>query len=417
MTILCIGDAHLGRYPSRVSERPTDIAVGKVWETSVTYAIQHAVDAVVLTGDIVDNKNGYFEAFGPLKHGIGRLVRSNIPVYAVAGNHDYNVLPRLIDDVEGITLLGPKGTWSTAMLKTKSGQEACLVGWSFPSAHCESSPLESLTLPNVDMPIIGVVHGDLNATKNTYAPLPLSELQQQRVAVWLLGHVHVPTWIDGPGTPVLYTGSLQALDPGEPGTHGPWLITIPPSGPVKAQQLPLATVRYESVDINISGQATLDDIDSLITQNLQRRADQLATQFSPHLKRTVFRPKLTGRTSLYRDLARRPWNEITDLDITADRMLATVDKIILDLQPDHDLNEISRFGDPPAILAQWLLDLKQQGSETLIQEAHTAVQKVCNAKMYTELGDKEPDLESITTLLIQQGALLLDELMSQKTHE
>ena len=419
MRLLVTGDAHLGRFPSRIPDAPAELSVGHVWMDAVDQAIKHNVDAVIFTGDMVDNKNNYFEAFGVLKTGISSLIDQHIPVYAVAGNHDYDVFPRLVEDLPdgSIHLLGPGGTWSRATLKSASGEEICLMGWSFPSSHHQQSPMESFPQHHGEMPTIGVVHGDLDGGHNAYAPLSSVALQQQPVAIWLLGHVHAPKWIPAPGAPILYTGSLQPLDPGEPGKHGPWLITVKPNTDVKANQLPLATVRYEQVSIDVSALTDTDQIESRLSQELQQRTDALSREFSA-LKCVVYRLVLTGRSRLYRELKKQPWTDLRQLQLESGKLRAVVDKITTNLRPDHDLEEISGFGDPPAVLAQWLLELKSQRSQEQLEgEALNAIAKVYQANAYAPLGRDEPDPDIAIKLLIEQGELLLDELMNQKAHE
>ena len=415
MKILCIGDAHLGRFPTRVPDNSPELAVRFVWERSVRYATDHEVDAVVLTGDMVDSSNHYFEAYGAFKQGVQQLVGSGIPVFAVAGNHDHDVFPRLASDlaVENFTVLGVGGHWSEALLETPAGETACFVGWSFPDLHFRRSPLDTLELPSVDVPIVGIVHGDIDASSGAYAPLSLSALQQQQVAVWLLGHIHGARWIEDQGTPVLYPGSLQALDPGETGIHGPWLVTVSPDGEAKAEQLPFATARYERVQIDISQLSELDDASSHIAQCLDRRTQELSGAF-PELRHIVFRPSITGRTSLHRSLSRQLLADATKLEFEFGTLHASVDKITLATTPKHDLVEIARFGDPPAILAQWLLNLDKPECEALRKEVQKVVQRVYGSNAYSTLGSEAPTGVDTADLLLRQGQLLLDELMSQK---
>src|SRR5690606_3846633 len=84
---LCTDDLHLGRHPSCVPPDARYLSVEAVWHSTVDCAIEHRVDALVLTGDVADDSNQYFEAIGPLRSGIQRLVDAGIPVFAVAGNH------------------------------------------------------------------------------------------------------------------------------------------------------------------------------------------------------------------------------------------------------------------------------------------------------------------------------------------
>lgn len=419
MRILCTGDAHLGRFPSRIPGTPEELSVGHIWQASVDWAIANTVDAVVLTGDMADNKNSYFEAYGTLRSGIDRLNTAGIPVYAVAGNHDYDVFPRLVADMRpgSVKLLGAGGKWSSATLRTQSGAEACLIGWSFTEAHCPISPLDSFQCPEVDIPIIAVVHGDLDGGQSAYAPLNGTVMQMQPVSVWLLGHIHAPKWISGSGAPILYPGSLQPLDPGEPETHGPWLIKITQDGSLEAEQLPLATVRYETVSIDVSDLSTIEQIESKVSDSLRLRTEELSKQL-PNLLRVVYRLELSGRSRLYRELKRQNWSDLLQSELNSGSLHGTVDSITPSVTPDRDLHEIAGFGDPPAVVAQWLIDLKAQDmSEELLRDAHDAISKVYQSRAYAPLNDPEMEAGSAERLLIEQGELLLDELMNQKAHE
>jgi DNA repair exonuclease SbcCD nuclease subunit len=116
--ILCTGDVHLGRRPSRVPVEDGGLSVRHVWERFVETAINREVDVVVLTGDIVDSENEMYEAFGTLERGVQRLLDGGMQIVAVAGNHDHDAFPRLVRgiDADGFHLLGPGGTWEKVQL-------------------------------------------------------------------------------------------------------------------------------------------------------------------------------------------------------------------------------------------------------------------------------------------------------------
>lgn len=115
ITLLCTGDLHLGRHPSRI---PGELG-GKqfsrkaAWRSTVEEAIDRDVDGVLITGDVVDRENRFFEAYGPFEEGLGRLDEADIPVVAVSGNHDFDVLPQLMDglDFEQVKFVGEDGNW------------------------------------------------------------------------------------------------------------------------------------------------------------------------------------------------------------------------------------------------------------------------------------------------------------------
>lgn len=89
--ILCTGDMHLGRRPTRIPENSDSHSLRPtvVWHSLVSTAIERKVDAVVLTGDVVDESNKFFEAFSALQSGVEHLAKAGIPVLTVSGNHDF----------------------------------------------------------------------------------------------------------------------------------------------------------------------------------------------------------------------------------------------------------------------------------------------------------------------------------------
>lgn len=413
--LLCLGDAHLGRYPSRVPSGDKSLSVRAVWERAVSTAIEQRVDAVILTGDMADNKNAYFEAYGALRRGITQLNQERIPVVAIAGNHDYDVFPQLAESMpeDNFMFLGRDGTWSETVLRTRSGRNLRCIGWSFPSSHYESSPLDSLGLNQSNDFTIGIVHGDLDA-QSKYAPLTTQNLVNQPVNLWLLGHVHAPKLHDDHQTPILYPGSPQPLDPGEPSIHGPWMITISQNNQIKAVQLPLASVRYEAISVDVSAAAQISDVKTLVAEQLEQRGSELINSH-PHLQYLSCRPILTGQTRLHRTLSIEGLPDIDDLDVQVSECSITVDEVYVETSPTRDLNEIAQLNnDPPGILARWILELKSGKDHVLLDPARESAASVYKSAGFKSLGEKEPDTATLSKFVIQQSMLLLDELLAQK---
>ncbi len=155
--ILCAGDMHLGRRPTRVPET-ADLNALKptaVWRSFVNTAIERKVDVVVLTGDVVDESNKFFEAYSALQSGIERLTKSGIPVVAVSGNHDFDVLPRLADQIPGFHLLGRGGQWQDFVLEKDGISVVRFQGWSFPTRHVSHDPLTGYEAPADELPTVG----------------------------------------------------------------------------------------------------------------------------------------------------------------------------------------------------------------------------------------------------------------------
>lgn len=259
--ILCTGDVHLGRRPSRVPIEEEQLSVEYVWKSFVEAAINQAVDAVVLTGDLVDTENKMYEALEPLERGLQRLLNETIPVVAVAGNHDFDVFPGLVGSIEddNFHLLGQGGTWDEVTVSRADGSPVRFVGWSFPDASVPRSPLDGADMDSSPEPTVGVLHCDAGRSAGHYAPVERNVLARAPVDAWLLGHIHKPTEHRKNGQLQLYPGSLQPLDPGETGMHGAWLVEVGKTD-IQAHPVSLATLRYARLSVDVTDK---DDIDAV----------------------------------------------------------------------------------------------------------------------------------------------------------
>ena len=219
MKILACADIHIGRIPS-VPGR-TGISGRSAWEAVVDKAIELKVDALVLAGDVVEYDNAWFEAYGALIKGLGKLASTGIKVFAVAGNHDAEVFARIAAKSDDIRLLGMNGTWEKVEF-----QEVTILGWSFPKPNCLSNPFDSFPseMKAISGPVLGLLHCDLNGAKanSHYAPVPEDVLKNSTVPLWVLGHIHKPILDQEQG--YFYCGSPFSLDSGEQGAHGIWLL-------------------------------------------------------------------------------------------------------------------------------------------------------------------------------------------------
>ena len=420
LRLLCTGDVHLGRRPTRV---PADeaLTVERVWQACVQTAIHEAVDAVVLTGDLIDRENRYFEAIGPLLQGLRQLATASIPVYAVAGNHDFDTLPGVqAFDGEGAQLLGEDGGWTQQPLKKDGETVAYVTGWSFPRQHVDQSPLRSFERPATDRPVIGVLHADAGTAQSRYAPVSHQALQQSGVNLWLLGHIHRPQTLDLPGTQVLYPGSPQPLDPGEQGAHGPWIIEVPMRGAATLTQRPLATLRYAEVVVSLDGCTTEGAIRNQTTLAVEHALATHATG-QEALRHLRCRLRLEGRTPLHRTVGDRVAAHASNLSVMHGSATATVEQVAVATRPVHDLQALAQGTDPPAVLAHLLLALEEgrevEGLAALEARLSQALRQLQRSARYQPLRQDDDialDTEAGTPreLLQRQGLLLLDELLA-----
>ena len=452
MKILCCGDVHIGRRSARLPEHVDgrEVSSAACWTRIVDLALAERVDVVALSGDVVDQANRYYEATGPLEAGIRRLAEAGIPTVAVAGNHDHDVFPRLADELGGkrFHLLGRGGRWERVTVRSRNGT-LHVVGWSFPAARVTESPLASFPAarPGDDAPVLGLLHADLDQPRSDYAPVSLAELRAAPVDFWLLGHVHAPRLIEEPGAaPVLSPGSPQALDPGEPGRHGVWIVEVGPGRSFRARMVPLSSVRYDVVEVDVDGVGEPEELDQRVSAALRTHFADAAAEGGP-LRYVSYRLRVVGRTPLHRSAAARLAALRADLELSAGSVTGYVESVEVRTRPARDLAELAQGNDPVGVLARLLIALDGAATngvgdaataavpvadtpppgnsafaagkdfEPLLRDAVAAVERVYEARHYAPyLGlDDDVDARAVALdALARQASLLLDELLAQK---
>lgn len=425
LQLLCTGDLHLGRHPTQIPD-PLDgpeCSPRSVWRDIVREAIDRDVDAVVLTGDIADRENRYFEAYGAFEAGVIDLDDAGIPIITVAGNHDSEFLPRMVDDIglDSLHLLGAEGTWERWTLENNGTTAAHFEGWSFPREHVSTSPLEAYDLPEVDdAPQVGVLHAELDSPRSQYAPVDSSELRNTQEVCWLLGHIHVPGIQIESDPMTLYPGSPQGLDPGEQGIHGPWLVTIAPDGGVEADQIPLGTVCYDEIQVDVADAEDLQAVGAEVSTAIQQYVqDDLETG---NMSAFLPRVQLTGRTPAH--------TELVEGTQTLEEQLATrhgsidiqIESVKVNTRPDVDLESLADGDGPVSYLADLLLALDEDDSgdeySQVIDNAHDAMQQAYSAGAYNllrrEAEVESPNRDAAIEMVEQEARVLLDTLLQQK---
>ena len=397
------------------------------WKDVVDYSISEEVDGVIISGDIIDEENAYFEAFGPFEDGAKLLDIANIPTFVVAGNHDYDSVPNLIEnlDVSNVHLLGANGTWERHTVGAAENPRYHVDGWSFPSRHFYHSPFDDYEFDVEAAPVIGIVHGDIYDDESDYAPIEEQELETTPADAWILGHIHKPNIIRETDPAIFYPGSPQALAPNEEGTHGPWLLELAPSGAIKPTQIPLAKVQYGTVTVDISDVDDLKDVAPLLRDGIR---DTVPTQLeSDSVVVFIARIDLVGQTPLHNKLLEQtgPTGNQTDLSGNiqpeVEGIPVHIDQISIKTKPAIDLDEFTDTTEPAGYLAALIRDLEAGNHDPhadLIQKSTDAVERATNGNAYAPLADKrelpEPTAQEASERLLRQARALLQELHQQK---
>ncbi|MDA2932951.1 DNA repair exonuclease [Acidobacteria bacterium AH-259-D05] len=437
VTLLAIGDVHLGTHPSSLPENldeagltVRDLGPEAALTRAVDLAIRDRVDTVLFAGDVVESTNARFEALRPLEAAVHRLDEAGIPVLAVAGNHDVEALPRLASRIEGFTLLGTDGAWQCHRLHREGQPVVEIVGWCFPEREVLTSPLLGLleTLATgsagADVPRIGLLHADLDSAGGRYAPVARRELAEAGLDAWLLGHIHRPSLAAGnaqTGVPCGYLGSLVGLDPTETGPHGPWRVHVAYDGTVSVEQVSLAPLRWETLTMPVEGLTDPEDLGDAILDAAGRLPRELEETGSG-LRALGVRVRLEGPTREYAKL--RSWvdqHRWAGIQRQIGETLVFVNSISSHFTPAIDLVDLAAGADPPALLAGKLLALEGGGPEAqaLIEAARTELRPLAADGRWSVLEDMRDNADplsdqAVSELLHQAATDALHALLAQR---
>ncbi|MDR3405887.1 MAG: DNA repair exonuclease [Chthoniobacter sp.] len=401
MHLLLTGDLHIGRSSSGVATAQAGLRAADAWDRIVDLALERSVVAVVISGDVVDQSNRFFEATGPLSRGLRRLALKGIRTLAVAGNHDHGVLRALAQQYAGqeynFQLLGRNGAWEEAVIEFQGRPAMRIVGWSFPNESHRNDPLDTFPQQlSQDLPLIGLVHGDLDVKGSPYAPLSGERLKKQPVAGWLLGHIHAPRLRQDPGCPwILYPGSPQALDPGEPGVHGAWVAEVLPSSIHAPVQIPLSSVRYEYITVDVNEAVNETDLRVRLRDELRSRAEDCRTESGGSLKALVADLIVEGMTPAADkvELILGELQEAQDLDTS---VAVEVRKFSCRATRPLDIAALAQGKSLPGVLARLVQDLESgRDSQAVGEVMGRAMKSVGELPLasWVKRGDSESRLE------------------------
>ena len=411
MKILACADIHLGRIPAVPSS--TDLTNTTAWDAVVETAIRERVDVLAIAGDVIDQDDAWFEAYGPLLKQVRELEEHGIAIVTVAGNHDHKVFPRLAAEAPSVHILGLGGRWEALDI---AGTR--FVGWSFPSATHNSDPFAKDFDPGLldaPGPVLGLLHCNVDGkvSSDRYAPVPANRFQNSSQALWVLGHIHKQKLADD----YLYCGSPMALDSSECGPHGAWLLESQAGAWGSPRFIQLCPYRFEECEIPLDTAVTQDTITGYIQDGLQGYADRAADeQFSGKLycKLTftgIVSPAFDLQSLTGEQLAAWEFPEMNGIELSP--LPDYDDKTSLEL----DLEELAQGVGPKALLARKLLDIG--ADEKLIAEMERMKEESMRTKAFSLVQELDDPDESMDTreLIRRAGMKLLRSMAAQGAND
>ena len=259
MRILHAADLHLDSAFAGLAEEKAALLRQEsrdILRRMVDWANDHAVDVMLLSGDLFDSDRMYSQTDRTLAQALARF-RGRI--FLSPGNHDFYAPGSGYDAVdwpENVHIFTSRRP-QTVLLRSLN---ASVTGAAFTSAE-EWEPFDGDSFSGGDAPIrLGVLHGEVTRGESKYRAIPPAEIEKTNLTYLALGHVHRCAGVQRAGnTAYAYPGCLPGRGFDETGDKGFLYGEITPEK-VELEFIPFAPRRYQSVTADITDRDPADAV-------------------------------------------------------------------------------------------------------------------------------------------------------------
>ncbi|GLB58794.1 metallophosphoesterase family protein [Cytobacillus sp. NCCP-133] len=274
VTFIHAADLHLDSPMAGLKHLPSAIfkvlqeSTFTAFTTIVDAAIFHAVDFVILAGDLFDGEDRSIRAQTRFRKEMQRLAEKGIPVFAVHGNHDH---------MEGqwVHMPMPQNvhvfSHEVEVFKhtAENGTSVHLYGFSYPKRHVVERMIDQYTRKNGADLHIGILHGQFegNSDHDQYAPFRLKDLLGKDFDYWALGHIHKRESLNQQ-PPIIYPGNIQGRNRKETGAKGCYLVELGSSS-AKLEFMEASAVLWNEEQIDASNAKSYHDLYVLCKRMLE----------------------------------------------------------------------------------------------------------------------------------------------------
>jgi exonuclease SbcD len=346
------------------------LATRRALRSLVDAAIDEQVDVVLLAGDLFDGDWSHYSTGVHFAREMGRLREAGIQVVTLAGNHDAeSKLTKSLhwpDNVHVLSTRKPETVCFKELGLAVHGQ-----GYATPAVTDDLSRGYPKSLP--DMVNIGLLHtsADGRPEHEHYAPCTVEGLRQHGYDYWALGHIHAREVLSE-DPPVVFAGNLQGRGLRETGPKGATLVEITEDGAAKFEHRVLDCVRWEQIEVDASGCASVNEVCERIGARLREEVRDLGQRL------LAVRIVISGQTDAHQELVRDEEKlryeviaaaaETTDEQVWIERVaLKTLPPRALALGGDDAVGELIR-------------ELEElSGDETALQELAEALRPLADA--------------------------------------
>ncbi|MDZ7289859.1 MAG: metallophosphoesterase [candidate division KSB1 bacterium] len=269
-SILHFADLHLdaaftgSRLPATLARRCRE-QLRTTLRRIIDLAKERGANAVTVAGDLFERARLSPDTAVFLVSEFERL--APIPVFIAPGNHDAadaaspyqrgrwpeNVNIFISNRLTERALTKDFSLWSAAHLSPSERQNFLLHFQLATQTGAGSQRFPILLLHAT------LVSSPVQALGN-HAPVTIADIQQAGFPLALLGHYHTSQIVRDHNTVVVYPGSPEPLGFDEAGDHGVAWVQLEAGQPPQIEVLPMAELRFETVDVKVDDCAHRDQL-------------------------------------------------------------------------------------------------------------------------------------------------------------
>lgn len=217
----------------------------------VEYAIDEAVDFLIIAGDLYDGEWRDYRTGLFFVSQMARLSQAKIPVYLIYGNHDAES-----QITKRLTL--PQNVHRFRSRKAQTFElkdlHVALHGQSYGQRDVDENLVPGYPTPIAGAFNIGILHTGLGgrAGHANYAPCSLDDLVNKGYDYWALAHVHQRELVHQ-NPHVVFCGNLQGRHIRENGDKSACLVTVEDRVVTEVRNIAMDVVRWQRLSIAVDG--------------------------------------------------------------------------------------------------------------------------------------------------------------------
>lgn len=256
-TFIHCADLHLGSRFKGLGDTDPALAsklresVKESFERIIDAAVSRDVDALVISGDVYDDRNELPSTRLWFSEQLSRLRK---PVFICKGNHDSDT-----SWDRSIAYPGNVHVFGTEPERIPLGDGFEIIGVSYSTSH-ETRNLASMIQGDAARFTIACLHCDLESVSEgyPYAPCSMSDLLGRSVDYWALGHIH-RRCVVSKSPYIVYPGNIQGRSFKETGPKGANIVTVRDRLVTGFEFIPTQSYEWADLTVDIGGK-TLNDV-------------------------------------------------------------------------------------------------------------------------------------------------------------